>query len=221
MCACYLPAISLASFPRVWAGQYGQDPGPASLNYISLGVGFVIGLQISGPLIDKVNPPHMNTYPCQPGLTPSPQVYKTLKTRYSHPGRPEFRVPLMYPSALITPTGLLIYGLSAHFKLHWIIPDIGASIFAVGIILSFQCVQTYTIDTYERYAASATGAAAFVRTMAGFSFPLFAPRLYDALGLVVGNAVLAGVAFVLGVVVPTLTWRYGAWLRGKSQYCAE
>ena len=38
----------------VWEGQYNQQPGRASLNYVSLGVGFVIGLQISGPLIDKV-----------------------------------------------------------------------------------------------------------------------------------------------------------------------
>lgn len=38
----------------VWEEKYGQAPGRASLNYMSLGVGFVIGLQISGPLIDKV-----------------------------------------------------------------------------------------------------------------------------------------------------------------------
>lgn len=44
----------LASFPLVWEGQYDQETGRASLNYLSLGVGFVVGLQISGPLIDKV-----------------------------------------------------------------------------------------------------------------------------------------------------------------------
>jgi hypothetical protein len=43
----------------VWSQQYNQEPGPASLNYISLGVGFVIGLQISGPLIDKVSNPRI------------------------------------------------------------------------------------------------------------------------------------------------------------------
>lgn len=119
----------------------------------------------------------------------------------------------MYPTAIVVPVGLLLYGLSAHFKAHWIVPNIGAGIFAAGLILSFQCVQTYTIDTYERYAASATGAAAFVRTMAGFGFPLFAPKLYDALGIAGGNGLLAGAAFALGVVAPTLMWRYGAWLR--------
>ncbi|KAF9772760.1 hypothetical protein IL306_009517 [Fusarium sp. DS 682] len=46
--------LVFASFPMVWEQQYNQEPGRASLNYISLGVGFVIGLQVSGPLIDKV-----------------------------------------------------------------------------------------------------------------------------------------------------------------------
>ncbi|KAH6987234.1 major facilitator superfamily domain-containing protein [Ilyonectria destructans] len=192
--------LVLASFPLVWEEQYNQEPGRASLNYLSLGVGFVLGLQVSGPLIDK--------------------VYTSLKIQHSHPGRPEFRVPLMFPTALITPAGLVLYGVSAHLQLHWIIPNVGAGIFAAGLILSFQCAQTYIVDAYERYAASATGAAAFVRTMAGFSFPLFAPDMYKALGIAWGNAVLAGTAMVLCLVAPLVLWRWGEWIRKKSPYCA-
>ncbi|KAM0293744.1 hypothetical protein ACHAPM_011508 [Fusarium culmorum] len=143
-----------------------------------------------------------------------------LKERYNHPGRPEFRVPLMFPTALVTPAGLVLYGVAAHLKLHWIIPDIGAAIFAAGLILSFQCAQTYIIDSYERYAASATGAAAFVRTMAGFSFPLFAPAMYDKLGIASGNGLLAGIAMVIGFLAPVVLWRYGEFIRRKSPYCA-
>ncbi|KAH6887616.1 major facilitator superfamily domain-containing protein [Thelonectria olida] len=191
--------LVLASFPLVWEEQYDQEPGRASLNYISLGVGFVIGLQISGPLIDK--------------------VYISLKKRYSHPGRPEFRVPLMIPTAIVTPAGLLLYGISANEKFHWIVPNVGAAIFAAGLILSFQCAQTYIVDAYERYAASATGAAAFMRTMAGFSFPLFAPGLYDELGIAWGNAVLAGTAMVLCFAAPVVMWRWGEALRRNSKFC--
>ncbi|KAJ4175248.1 hypothetical protein NW754_005669 [Fusarium falciforme] len=192
--------LVLASFPMVWEEQYDQEPGRASLNYLSLGVGFVIGLQISGPLIDK--------------------VYATLKNHYNHPGRPEFRVPLMFPTALVTPAGLVLYGVSAHLQLHWIIPNIGAAIFAAGLIQSFQCAQTYIVDSYERYAASATGAAAFVRTMAGFSFPLFAPAMYEKLGIAWGNGLLAGTAMFLCLLVPCVLWRWGEWIRKKSPYCA-
>jgi hypothetical protein len=47
--------------------MYNQEPGRASLNYLSLGIGFVIGLQVSGPLIDKVKPSRL---PSKPELTP-------------------------------------------------------------------------------------------------------------------------------------------------------
>ncbi|KAH8662696.1 hypothetical protein BGZ61DRAFT_463092 [Ilyonectria robusta] len=69
---------------------------------------------------------------------------------------------LMIPTAVVTPTGLLLYGISAHHKLHWIIPNVGAAIFAAGLVLSFQCAQTYIVDAY---------------------IPLFAPALYDRFGM--------------------------------------
>lgn len=47
--------LVLATFNRVFEGTYGQSVGRASLNYLSLGVGFVIGLQISGFMQDKVS----------------------------------------------------------------------------------------------------------------------------------------------------------------------
>jgi hypothetical protein len=46
--------LVLATFNRVFEGAYNQSVGRASLNYLSLGVGFVIGLQISGFMQDKV-----------------------------------------------------------------------------------------------------------------------------------------------------------------------
>lgn len=42
----------------VWEDVYGEDKGTGSLNYISLGVGFIIGLQFCGRVLDKVS--HFN-----------------------------------------------------------------------------------------------------------------------------------------------------------------
>ncbi|KAJ5265520.1 hypothetical protein N7524_006538 [Penicillium chrysogenum] len=192
--------LVLASFPTVWEGKYGQSKGRASLNYISLGVGFVIGLQFCGRLIDI--------------------VYERLAKHYGDNGRPEYRLPLMIPGGLIVPTGLFIYGWTAEYKTHWIAPNIGAALFAIGLIICFQCCQTYVIDAYTRYAASATGVTAFVRTMAGFSFPLFADSLYRSLGLGWGNSLLGFISLGMGIVAPALLWFYGEWMRAKSPYCA-
>lgn len=69
-CKCHLPRISvkhgslttkankslcsLSTYEQVWDGIYDMDKGPASLNYLSLGAGFIVGLQISHPVMDKV-----------------------------------------------------------------------------------------------------------------------------------------------------------------------
>lgn len=56
--------LVLSTFPLVWEDIYNQATTIASLNYLSLMVGFLIGLQISHPLMDKVrllfSPPFSN-----------------------------------------------------------------------------------------------------------------------------------------------------------------
>ena len=147
--------LVLSTFPSLWTLRYGESIGTSGLNYISLGIGFFLGSQICAPINDR--------------------IYKKLKKRNNNTGRPEFRVPVMVPASLLVPIGLFWYGWSAQAKVHWIMPNIGACIFSAGIIMGFQCIQTYIVDTYTRYAASAIAAATVLRSSAGFGFPLFAP----------------------------------------------
>lgn len=148
-------------------------------------------------------------------------------------GVPEFRVPPMLIAGILCPIGLFIYGwrsvystpltviiltiYSAHNAVHFIVPNIGAVIIAIGLIIGFQCAQAYTTDAYEaNYAASAASVGAFMRTMCGFSFPLFAPKMYETLGLGWGNSLLAFLTLAVGLVGPVGLWFYGAQLRKMS-----
>ena len=89
-----------------------------------------------------------------------------------------------------------------------------------AIVLTFQGMQMYVIDSFTLYAASgpfvstqardfsacspynvlqtALAAVSFFRSIAGFGFPLFAPAMYNALGYGVGNTILAAVAVIVG-----------------------
>ena len=192
--------LVLASFPRVWHEQYGESTGIGGLNYISLGLGFLIGTQIAAKFADR--------------------IYKKLKAKNNDIGRSEFRVPLMFPGAVMVPIGLLIYGWSAQFKTHWIVPNIGTAIFAAGNQLVFQNCQTYLVDAYTRYAASAIAATAVFRSLGGFAFPLFANAMYDALGYGWGNTTLAFVGIAVGVPSPFILWWFGEALRKKSTFAA-
>lgn len=61
-----------------------------------------------------------------------------------------------------------------------------------------QGIQSYVIDAFTLHAASGLAAVNFLRAMAGFGFPLFAPAMYQALGYGKGNTLLAVLGIVLG-----------------------
>lgn len=123
----------------------------------------------------------------------------------------------MIIGGVVTPIGLLMYGWSAQAHTHWIVPNIGCVFLAMGLIVAFQSAQAYIVDSYgAQYAASAAAVGAFLRTMCGFSFPLFAPAMYDALDLGWGNTLLAGITVLLGIPSPALFWFYGKKLRDWS-----
>lgn len=86
--------------------------------------------------------------------------------------------------------------------------------------MGFQCTQTYIVDAYSRYAASAVSAAVVLRSLAGFGFPLFAPYMYQGLNLNWGNSLLGFIAIGLGIPAPVLLWKFGHRLRAKSTYAA-
>lgn len=191
--------LMLSTYPTVWTDIYHESTGIGGLNYISLMIGLTIGAQVAGKFIDT--------------------CYHSLKKRaLDGQGSPEFRVPVLFVSTLFLAAGLFMYGWSAEAHTHWIVPNIGAAIFGAGANMTFTALQTYTIDCYQLYAASAIGATAVARSMTGFAFPLFATYMYDALGEGWGNSVLAFASLGIGYAGSLMLWFFGKRLRRASQY---
>jgi hypothetical protein len=102
----------------------------------------------------------------------------------------------------------------------WLVPDIGIFIFGLGTIICFQCAQTYLLDAYTRYTASAFAAVNVLRSLAGCGFPLFGPSMYAALGYGWGCSLLAFVSVGVGMPATWALWQYGQRMRSRSQYAA-
>ncbi|KAI4100756.1 MAG: hypothetical protein L6R37_005293 [Teloschistes peruensis] len=192
--------LVLSTFPVLWADRYHESVGIVGLNYISMGLGFMIGAQVFAPLNDR--------------------IYRILKKGNDGVGKPEYRVPTMVPGSVLVPIGLFIYAWTAQYHTHWIGPNIGVAIFSVGAIASFQVIQTYIIDAYTLYAASALAAVTVLRSLGGFGFPLFAPYMYNTLDYGWGNSLLAFIAIGLGIPAPFLLWIWGESLRKRSPFAA-
>ncbi|KAJ3379436.1 hypothetical protein HDU84_006682 [Entophlyctis sp. JEL0112] len=188
----------LTSFSSLFVKTYGETTNISSLHYLALGLGFIIGNRVAGNLIDF--------------------SAEYLQKRYKTEHKPEYRLPICIPAALIFPLGLFLYGWSAEFSLPWIVPDIGIMLFGISIVIIFQALTVYTVDMYMIYSASALAAVGVLRALAGFGFPLFAASMYASLGYGWGNSVLAFVGIVIGIPAPILLFVYGERIRTKSQF---
>ncbi|KAF9221257.1 MFS general substrate transporter [Gyrodon lividus] len=190
--------LFLTTIPSIFEGVYQQPVGIAGLHYIALGVGLTVAAQINARTLDK--------------------FYVHFKSKNGGVGRPEFRLPAMFPGTFLLPIGCLITGWTVQAHTHWIAPDIGIALVGAGTILNFQCIQTYVVDAFTLHAASALAAVSCLRSLAGFGFPLFAPAMYSALGFGKGDTILAVIAIVIGCPAPWIFWRYGERLRNASRY---
>ncbi|CAG9976213.1 unnamed protein product [Clonostachys byssicola] len=192
--------LMFATFPTIWTKIYGEKQSIGGLNYLSIAVGSFVGLFINIRFVDR--------------------IYKSLKAKNNDVGRPEFRMPCMMVGSVITTIGLFWYGWSIQGRAHWIMPNIGALIYTAGTISCLQGMQTYIVDCYQTYAASALAACAILRSLAGFGFPLFAPYLYKDLGYGWGTTVLAFLSIAIGWTAPFIFWYFGPKLRAISQYAS-
>lgn len=127
---------------------------------------------------------------------------------------PEMRLPLMIIFSSILPISFFWYGWSADKHAHWIVPIIGMFPFGVGMIGVYMPIQTYIIDCYPKYAASANATMTATRSLVGALLPLAGPTMFRSLGLGWGNSLLGFLALAF-VPVPILFTRYGKVLREK------
>lgn len=128
----------------------------------------------------------------------------------------EARLPLMAIGGVSLTIGLFWFAWTSLSIDPW--PQIiaGAPI-GFGLMLITLQGMNYIIDCYTLHANSALAANTSVRYALAAGFPLFANGMYHNLGVQWATTVVAFISLAL-VPVPVLFWRYGAKVRGMSQY---
>lgn len=76
-------------------------------------------------------------------------------------------------------------------------------------------IQTYLVDAFTIYAASALAANTVLRSIFGAVLPLGGQQMYEKLGLGWGNSLLAFIALAFSPI-PYLILRYGERMRKGS-----
>lgn len=162
--------IFLTIFALLWGPtesfglfSYRWQHGITGLSFLSAGVGLLWATII--------------------GITCLNQSQAWMTARYGNgETRPEFRMPLLQVGMILAPLGLIVFGWSAQERTHWIVPLLGVAIFCCGNQIAYVSIQTYIIDAFEAYAASALAGSAVARGVVGSILTVFGFKLYVGLG---------------------------------------
>ncbi len=190
--------LLFTTFTFVFEENYGFSQSIVGLVYIGLGIGMLTGLAVLGSTSDR--------------------IMKALAAKHSEGKlKPEYRLPLLIYAGPFIPVGLFIYGWTAQYHVQWAVPLFGTMLVGVGLLAAFMCLNTYLVDAFERYAASAMAANTILRSVFGALFPLFGLQMYNGLGLGWGNSLLAFIAVAL-CPIPLLFYKYGERIRTNPRF---
>ena len=95
---------------------------------------------------------------------------------------PEGRMPLLQIGMTLVPIGLIIFGWTAEKQVHWVLPLLGIAVFSLGMLMAYVSIQTYVVDVYDKYGASALAAVIVARCTTSCVFSVTGFQLYKALG---------------------------------------
>ena len=187
----YLLFTTMAS---VFITTYHWPPEICGLVFISLGIGFGIGLFATAKLSDAT-------------------VIRMTKAN-GGVSEPEMRLPACIVFACFVPITFFWYGWTTEKAVYWLVPVIGLVPFGIGMMGIFLPIQTYLIDAFPSHAASAVAALTACRSLFGALLPLAAPAMYAKLGLGWGNSLLGFIAVAL-IPAPAIIYKYGGIIRKR------
>ncbi|KAF1940032.1 MFS general substrate transporter [Clathrospora elynae] len=198
-----------AAFPYVFKVEYGFDSLSTGLTFLGLGVGVIIATAL---ILLFTNVYYI------------PRVRKAVADREPTPAfatsrlAPETRLPLAMVGGPLITVGLFLFGWSAAYRLHWIVPTIAEAFFGLGNMLVFMSCIMYMTDTYgPLYSASAVASNAILRYILGGTFPLFAVQMFQGMGTQ-WACTLLGCLSIFGACIPFVIARHGETLRSRSGY---
>ncbi|OAX37276.1 MFS general substrate transporter [Rhizopogon vinicolor AM-OR11-026] len=186
------------AYPVVFTEGYHFQPESLGLTYIPLLGGNVLGvmvyLLIFNPQYEAAIDKH------KIGLLP-----------------PEIRLdPAIFGAPLFAIT-FFWFGWTSYPSISYWAPIMSGVLTGLSACWIFLAAFNYIIDVYLFAAASALAANTVVRSIAGAVFPLFAAKMYTALGPRWASTVLGCFSCIM-IPIPFVLKRYGPALRAKSRF---
>lgn len=180
------------TIPFTYSGRYDLSRLETGLVYIAPGVGMIMGLLMSGFMIDCTTRRHTTISKAEDRISVIGAVVGTIAAA----------------------GGLALYGWATEYKFHWLEPLIGLGVFGFGLLPLTAGVQSYLTEAYSSDEAGVMAANSMVRSLASGLLPLSGLVIYRNLTFGWGNTLLAGILGV-SLLVPIFCKIWGEKLRQR------
>ncbi|RAR11969.1 mfs general substrate transporter [Stemphylium lycopersici] len=191
--------IFLQSYPIIFQGIYGFNPGETGLAFLPIGVGAIISA----------------------GIYLSWDWYLARAQRLRRPwsqNEEMRRLPLACIAGPFFVISAFWLGWTAEKGTHWIVPTLAGILFGMGYLCLFMALLNYLVDAYEVFAASAMAAASLSRSSFGAVLPFAAKPMYRDMGVAWATSLLGFFSLAL-CVVPFVFVKWGGKMRDRSKFC--
>ncbi|KAG6809193.1 hypothetical protein H0H92_001192 [Tricholoma furcatifolium] len=185
------------AFPIAFAEIRGFSGGITGTTFISIMIGVILALCIM-PLQER--------------------IYNRVTADGSFP---EARLYPMMLGAIVLPFALFIFAFTgAYAHVHWIAPCISGSLFGFAMIFIYVSANSYIVDSFSNYAASAIAAKTLMRSCIGSSVPLFVEQMFHNMGFQWAGLLLALISCLIAPM-PFIFYRYGGQIRSRSSRASK
>jgi hypothetical protein len=79
----------------------------------------------------------------------------------------EARLYMMMIGCVVMPLSLFIFAFTSYEGIHWIAPAVSGVLFGFSMLIIYICANSYIVDSYSNFAASAVAAKTFMRSCIG------------------------------------------------------
>ncbi|KAL8668815.1 MAG: hypothetical protein Q9168_006567 [Polycauliona sp. 1 TL-2023] len=93
---------------------------------------------------------------------------------------PEMRLWLLYPAAVLSAIGMILWGISVDQGYHWIVGQIAFFFVGAGIQMGNTITASYAVDCYPLQSMSVITFYAVFINLSAFASPASGPHLFDS-----------------------------------------
>ncbi|PPQ85275.1 hypothetical protein CVT25_010048 [Psilocybe cyanescens] len=185
----------IESIPGVFKTLHGFNEGQIGSVYTTMALGSLLGFLTN-------------------------RYQERLYRKYVSTRGAQARLHLSCVAGFLFPISMFMFAWSATSKVPWIVLVVALSIYLWAVSTIYMTIFTYLADCYGMYASSALAGQSLCRNLMATIFPLFAERMFRALGYRWANTIFAIAGTVMSPI-PIILFFYGPRILARSKMVGQ